>query len=322
MRSMMRMKTLWMCALAMSLATTLPACKKITELAKGAAEEEEEETSEPVAKEEPKAEPKEEPKVEPPKEEPKVEPVAVVETPPVVEPTPVVEADPSNPDVALEPSRQPVDESLFIKTYYEVTCVQTRIDDIQQQRDIIAEIIARYGFTDESYASAKKELETKPNVQLALTERMKSCTKPVALSFMSAAEPVVEEPVVEEPVVEAPDMGAGDMGVKRPPVPTPVITGQLFARGFAAGDIQQTELMLNVTRNFKVTGSFKGLRDGKRFMVSMQGNVDRQGNFLLTGRLGQNTATARGKLARNGAMGSLEGSVFGKGYSARFNAPR
>ena len=96
--------------------------------------------------------------------------------------------------------------------------------------------------------------------------------------------------------------------------------GKLAARGLAAGDVTQTELTLNIQKDFLVLGSFKGLRDGTRFTISLRGNVDKSGSMLLNGSMGPNRVTLRGKLTKSGASGSLDGSIYAKPLNARFNA--
>lgn len=294
----MDMKTLWIGLLALSL--SLSACKK-------AGEEGAEEGTDPapVADTEETAEPEAKP----------AEPDAKAD-----EPAPAPDAGMAAAPDAGAPVAEPVDESLFIKAYYEVTCVQTKVDDIEKQKGIIAEILPRYGFTDESYAAGKTQLEGKENIKISLTERMKSCTKEAALAFVAAGGDMADmAPAADMAADMAPDMAEDP---KKPAKPQPAYVGKLAARGLAAGDVTQTELMLNIQKDFLVLGSFKGLRDGKRFTISLRGNVDKSGSMLLNGSMGTNRVTLRGKLTKSGASGSLDGSIYSKPLNARFNAPK
>jgi hypothetical protein len=288
----MDMKTLGIGLLALSL--SLSACKKSGESTEG---EETESTESTETTEE----------VEKPAE-PEAEPEKPAE--------PEVAAEDAAADVAV--AAAPVDESLFIKAYYEVTCVQTKVDDMGKQKEIIAEILPRYGFEQGSFDAAKTQLDGKENIKLALTERMKSCTKEVAMAFVAAGGQV-------EAADMAPDMVedmAEDMAKPKPVKPQPAYVGKLYARGLAAGDIVQTELMLNIQKDFLVLGSFKGLRDGKRFTISLRGNVDKSGSMVLNGTMGQNRIGLRGNLNKSGATGSIDGQIYGKAVNARFNAPK
>lgn len=296
----MDMKTLWIGLLALSL--SLSACKK-------AGEEGGEEGTDPAPVADTDAGEAAEPEAKP------AEPDAKAD-----EPAPVPDAGMAAAPDAGAPVAEPVDESLFIKAYYEVTCVQTKVDDIEKQKGIIAEILPRYGFTDESYAAGKTQLEGKENIKISLTERMKSCTKEAALAFVAAGGDMADmAPAADMGADMAPDMAADP---KKPAKPQPAYVGKLAARGLAAGDVTQTELTLNIQKDFLVLGSFKGLRDGKRFTISLRGNVDKSGSMLLNGSMGTNRVTLRGKLTKSGASGSLDGSIYAKPLNARFNAPK
>ena len=162
-----------------------------------------------------------------------------------------------------------------------------------KQKEIIAEILPRYGFDQGSFDAAKTQLDGKENIKLALTERMKSCTKEAAMAFVTAGGQVE---LAED---MAPDMVADmaeDMGKPKYVKPQPAYVGRLTARGLVAGDIVQTELTLNIQKDFLVLGSFKGLRDGKRFSISLRGNVDKSGSMVLNGTMGQNRVGLRGNL--------------------------
>jgi hypothetical protein len=177
------------------------------------------------------------------------------------------------------------------------------------------------------------------NIQKYAKDAIKSLQEhykiPYDVKAEGAAEVAVAEPedVPEVPIDALPDVDeeteelvdvieeAPVKGSKAKPA-GPVITGQIFARGFAASDIQHTELMLNIQKDGLVLGSFKGLRDGKRFLIMMRGKVDSRGTLVLRGQAGQNNARIQGKLSKQGAAGSLEGAVFQKNFAARFNAPK
>ena len=106
-------------------------------------------------------------------------------------------------DPIVPPPAPQVDESLFIKAYFEVTCVQAHIDDPTLQTRIIEEIRARYGFDSEAaYRAAEAEVAEKPNIKFALESRMKACTKPMAESFEKAGAMVVAPPATDDPVQE------------------------------------------------------------------------------------------------------------------------
>lgn len=298
--------------MVLALALTLPACKKIAELAGGQTGDDpnavanmEQDGDEPAEEPEKPADKPEKPADKP--AQPDRAPAAPDLPPPVPD---------AAPDRAA--AAGPVDESLFTKAYYEVTCVQSKIDDIEKQKAIIAEILPRYGFTDETYAAARTQLEGKENIKLVLASRMANCTKEAAMAFVSAGGADADM-AADMPADMAADMPADK---PKPVKPQPAYVGKLFARGLAAGDITQTEVMLNIQKDFLVLGSFKGLRDGKRFTISLRGNVDRGGSINMSGTMGTNRVDLRGTLTKNGASGTLSGSIYGKDFRANFNAPK
>lgn len=338
--------------------------------------------------EEPTPEPKEEP-TEAPKEEPKEEPAAVE-----------------------------VDESMFIKAYYETTCVQAKVEDPAKQKEIIKEIQLRYGFeSDTAYKAAETAVASKENVKIALKSRMEKCTsKEVAEGFAkagasegsaSAVEGACAErfksaegfkagegfevtckcsaaateagtvwgtgtyttdssickAAVHAGVIKAADGGevtakgmvgcesyeeseangvtsskwgsydgsfffpsAGEVacaGEGKPEVKKPALkykVGSMIDRGIRAGDIQQGEFRVVFTNKGKVTGYFKGKREGKFFNLPLNGRVSKDGKFSATGRMGKNSVSAKGKASTKGATGSLSGKINQKNFRLNFSA--
>lgn len=208
-----------------------------------------------------------------------------------------------------------VDESLFIKALYEVTCVQAQIEDIAKQKEIIAEVHARYGFDAESFKKAQDQIGEKDNVSLALKARMEKCTKEAAEGFAKAgsSEEGSEEEGSEETTEED----------KKPkPKPRAYKVGRVQDRGVSAGDISGASVVLNFARDGKIKGYFKGKRSGKAFNVPLKGTVSKKdGSFSISGRMGQSRVKGRGTANKTGeASGSLSGSIFSKGFRARFKA--
>jgi len=373
-------KTLLMSLLLFGL--SISACKK-----DGGEEPTTEPTEEPT--EEPKEEPKEEP-TEEPTEEPKEEPAAAE-----------------------------VDESMFIKAYYETTCVQAKIEDPAKQKEIIKEIQLRYGFeSDEAYKTAETAVASKENVKIALKSRMEKCTsKEIAEGFAKAGaaaegdtaaaggscadrfksaegfkvgdgfevtckcsadatkagtvwgvgtyttDSSICKAAVHAGVIKAEEGGevtakgmagcksyegseangvtsskwgsydgsfffpsAGEVacaGEKKPETKKPALkykVGNMIDRGIRSGDIQQGEFRVALTNTGKVTGYFKGKREGKFFNLPLSGRISKDGNFTATGRMGKNSVTVKGKATTKAATGSLKGKINQKDFKISFSA--
>jgi hypothetical protein len=84
----------------------------------------------------------------------------------------------------------------------------------------------------------------------------------------------------------------------------------------------QTELMLNIQKDNLILGSFKGLRDGKKFTIPLRGSLGKDNTFTLSGGSGDNGIKVTGKVSASGAAGGIDGKIFGKPVGARYDAKK
>ncbi len=264
-----------LCILAMSL--TLTACKK------------EDPKTDPPKTDPPKTTP-ETPKVDPPKEDPPKE------DPP--------KEDPPKAEVK-------VDENMFISAFYEVTCVQAKITDAEKQKEIIAEILPRYGFDQASFDAAKTKLSAAPNVGIALKSKMEGCKDAtVAAGFKTAGASATPE-TPETPTEVTPG---------KPKPKAPKFIQSASARGLKTGDLIQGAITLKFNKKMAVLGKFTGKREGKSFSISLLGKVQKDGNYRATGKQGSNSVTVTGRANKTSATGQLSGSINKKNFRLRFTA--
>ncbi|MBA2662828.1 MAG: hypothetical protein H0U74_11065 [Bradymonadaceae bacterium] len=236
------------------------------------------------------------------------EEVAPEEQPAEEEPV-AVEEEPAAEEAA-------VNEDNYIKAAFEVTCVNAHIDDPARAREIKNEIYPRYGFDEASFAKAQETLTSRETVKMAVETRMERCNKDFAEKLGEAqVAPEGEEAAVVEAVAEAGE-------TKKPVVKkaVPAKTGTLNDRAISGGGFQGAELRLNVRPDFKVSGEFRGKREGSAFIVPVSGTVSDKGDLRATGERGGNTVQVNGKLNAAGASGSLSGSVHKVNYNVTFSA--
>lgn len=224
--------------------------------------------------------------------------------------TPEVKApEVKEPEVKTPEVKEPevkVDEAMFIKAYYEVTCAQAHINDIEKQKEVVAEILPRYGFDQAKFDAAKAKVSAQPNIKLALEAKMKSCTKEAALGFKTAG---TTGEAVKAPVAKT----------KKPAAPSFIKSAS--QRGIKVGkDLQKGEIRLVFTKKLRVSGFFKGTREGKFFNISLLGTVQKNGSFSASGKQGTNNAKISGKVTKTNASGLLSGSINQKGFKVRINA--
>lgn len=218
---------------------------------------------------------------------------------------------------AAEEAPVEVNEDMYIKAAYEVTCVNAKLDDPARAGEIKQEIYARYGFTEESFVQAEEALKDRESVKMAVSTRMESCTAELAAKLGEAGAEVAEAET-EEAAEEAAEETA--QAKKPAPKPTPAKVGGLRARNISGGAFEGAELRLNVRADFKVSGEFRGKREGAQFVIPVSGEVAKNGELRATGERQGNSVALSGKLTSAGASGSLQGSVHQKPYNVTFNA--
>lgn len=235
---------------------------------------------------------------------------------------------------AEEETADVINEPLFLKAYFEATCVQAQIEDPEEQTAILEEVYARYGFDEESFKAARKAKAQEAHIKMALDTRMEKCTPELAKSFEEAGSVATAD---GDMGVEATDAGETDAGEdaadagseeaakeeKKPKKPTRRYkTGAYADRGMRVGDISQGEMLLTFSDKGTVSGYFKGKREGKAFNLPFKGSVSNDGSFRIRGNLGQNSISGSGGASKTRAVGVINGKINGKGYKIRFSAGR
>ncbi len=212
-----------------------------------------------------------------------------------------------------------VNEDNYIKAAFEVTCVNAHIDDPARARELKEEIYPRYGFDEASFQAAQEKLADNDMVKAAITARMERCNQEFAekLGEAQPAEEAGEEAAAEE---AAPAEGAAAAEKKAPAKPVPAKVGALNDAGISGGGLTETSLRLNVRNDFGVSGELRGKREGAAFIVPVRGTVTEKGDISATGERGGNTVNVTGRLTKNGATGSLSGSIHQKNFNTTFNA--
>jgi hypothetical protein len=154
-----------------------------------------------------------------------------------------------------------------------------------------------------------------PEIQKYVRDQIKMLNESYKIPLDAKGDEAPAEQPAEQPAE------TGDKGGDKVAKSGPAHVGKLFARGFQAGDVTQTELMLNVQKDYLVLGSLKGLRDGKKFSIPLRGTLDKNSNsFTLTGSQGGSTVKVTGKVMPKLAAGGIEGKVFDKPINARYEA--
>lgn len=245
---------------------------------------------------------------EPVSETPPAEDKPVVEEPAEDEPV-VEEVDAGTPEVDAGAAVE-VDEALFIKGLYEVTCVQGRIEDTEKQKTIIEEVYARYGFDADSFKAAQASVGEKENVKAALKIRMEKCTSvEVAEGFAKAGDEVEgDEETSKKDEVKKPSRKFS-------------VSSSYTARGMRMGDFNQGEIKISFTSRNTASGQFKIKGDGVLVKISLKGSISKDGSFNLRGSKGsKNNITVKGTAKGKSANGSLSGKINDKSVSSSFTA--
>jgi hypothetical protein len=217
-----------------------------------------------------------------------------------------------------------VDETMFIKAFYEVTCVQTRVEDAGKAKEIIAEIMPRYGFDEASYKAAEAAVAKKPNVEAALKAKMESCTtKEYAEGLLKAGAPATDAPTAEADAGTAEaDAGTAEAPVEDKPKtpPKPKFASSVSQRGINSGGVAKGQFSLKNPKRDLLIGSFKGIREGRPFNIPLSGKVSNNGSFTVSGKQGSNNVSVSGKLGKSSATGTLKGSINKQPLTIRINA--
>ncbi len=225
----------------------------------------------------------------------------VAETTPAAETT--AEAD-TTPDAGAAAA---VDEAMYIKAAYEVTCVKAKIEDPEKQKTILAEVYPRYGFeTAEAFTAAETSMAGAESVKMALEEKMKNCTVEAAEGFQTAgaADGETAEKPAEETKKAAPKLSYTPGG---------------YSGTVGGGGIEGGTIKLTATDDGKATGVFKGKREGKSFLIALKGEIGKDGKFRLNGGKG-NSAQVSGTLKGDKANGKIDAIVNKQKFTVAFSA--
>lgn len=202
-----------------------------------------------------------------------------------------------------------VDEPMYIKAAYEVTCVKAKIEDPEKQTAILAEVYPRYGFeTAEAFAAAEAEMKDSESVKMALEEKMKGCTVEVAEGFEEAGAAAAEEGEEEEAAKK-----------DAPKKPSLGYEPGSYKGTVSGGGITDGKVTVAVRADGKATGVFTGKREGKGFLISLKGEVGKDGKFRMKGGKG-NTAMVTGTVKGDTANGKIDGLINKQKYSVAFTA--
>ena len=198
-------------------------------------------------------------------------------------PATATQEEPAAPATAAqEEPKAEVNEENYLKAMYEVSCVRAKVEDTEKQKEIIAEIYPRYGFTEETFTAAQTAMANNATVKVALDKKMEECTPEVALGFLTAAG-------------EGADAGAAAAADEKaePKKTAPARawkSGTYNDSNITGGGFDKTSLRVSISDEGKVTGSLKGTREGKGFMIPISGEVSKDGRVNASGNKGPNNA--------------------------------
>lgn len=202
-----------------------------------------------------------------------------------------------------------VDEPMYIKAAYEVTCVKAKVEDPEKQTAILAEVYPRYGFENaEAFTAAEAQMKDSESVKMALEEKMKTCTVEIAEGFETAG-------AAEADAAEAAD----DDKPAKPAKPKLGYEPGSYKGTVAGGGIQDGSITVAVRDDGRATGVFKGKREGKSFLISLKGEIGNDGKFRMKGGSG-NTAMVSGTVKGDAANGKIDGVINGQKYTVAFSA--
>lgn len=214
----------------------------------------------------------------------------------------------AEPDAAEE--KVEVNEENYLKAIFEVSCVRAKVEDTEKQKEIIAEVYPRYGFTEESFNTAQEAMKDNETIKVSLEKKMTDeCTEEFAagLGKDGAAEEKVEEKVEDG---------------KKPAAKKKWAEGSYNDPSVTGGGLEGASLRLNVTKEGKMMGTFKGKREGKGFIIPVNGEIGSDGTFNISGKKGPNMGRFTGRFNNGQLQGSIKGSINKKGLSVNFSAKK
>jgi hypothetical protein len=215
-----------------------------------------------------------------------------------------------------EEEKAEVDQENYLKAAFEVSCVRAKIEDTEKQKEILAEVYPRYGFTAESFDEAQKAMQGNETIKVSLQSKMETCTPELAASFAKAG---AEGEEGEEAKEEGDDKKEEKEEAKKPAKKWKAGTySDASVKG--GGNFGKVKLMLNITDEGKVLGKLQGAREGKAFRIGLKGEIGSDGAFQASGNQGKNNARVKGRYKSGQLTGSIQGSINAKGYRMTYTA--
>lgn len=238
------------------------------------------------------------------------------ETPEVEEPTEETteeEAEETEEEAEEEEEEEEeaaeVNKEMYIKAAYEVTCVRAKVDDSETQKEILAEVYPRYGFTAESFTAAEGQLKDETTIQEAVRSRMENCTPEIAAAFKTAGAEAEDAAESDEKTEKDDTKKAAPKG--------PALAGR-YKGSLSGGGIEGGSIEMNVRDDLRVSGKVEGKREGQRFMLPLSGTVAKDGKMRLTAKKGQNNVSISGGINKGVASGQVTGQIHKKALKVNF----
>ncbi len=239
---------------------------------------------------------------------------------------PTVEDDDAEEEEA-EHDEPDIDEDMYIRAAYEVRCVDEMIEDDDEASEIRDEIYARYGFTEDSFGEASEQMEGEESVEVQVSARMEECDEEIARSFADEGADDPDEEMDEEEADEQDEEAEDDADDEQAaaaepapePTPEPAMTGTLNA-DISGSDFENTNLRLQIRRDFNVSGQLRGEREGNSFMIPISGEVSEGNSITASGDRGSNNVEIDGRLSESGAEGRLTGEVNQRSFRLQYSA--
>lgn len=221
---------------------------------------------------------------------------------------PEVEEDETEEE-EVEEEKVEVDEALYIKAAFEVSCVKAKIENPEEQKEILEKIYPRYGFESvEKFAAAEIALKDSSSVKAAIDNKMNDCTDELAKSFKEAgASDEVKKEAEEEKKEEKQEE-------KKKKAPAPKFKDGHYTGSFVAGDIQSGKIDCDVFKS-KITCRAVGKAEGKVFSVPASGKVEASGRFNIQGGGDKDAVHLQGELSNSGASAKLTLKAHARDYN-------
>lgn len=242
------------------------------------------------------------------------------------EPTPATNNIPVEEPVVEEPATaaqtaaqaaEPVNEQNYLAALFEKTCVNTKITDTEEQKLIIDEIYARYGFDAETFDAATEQMKGRADIQPIITTRLETCTPELAASFKNAP-------------ADGTTAGAAEPSDTKTGTDTKTKTvkkaskawksGGYTVKGLSSGNIEGADVRITINDAGKVTGAFQGRREGSAFSIPFQGTIGDDGALTASGNRGQNNLRATGRYKDGQISGALQGSINKQNFRMSYTA--